>query len=77
MTQASDHRRIQDHKIKFFGLTVAPKTAFNRKAVDHAHRVRTLNTNLKAFEALQSDVQVPDYGEGRDAFKAPPEWTMD
>jgi hypothetical protein len=33
--------------------------------------------SLKTFEALQSDAQVPDYGEGREGFKAPPEWKIE
>lgn len=45
-------------------------------AEQHPEILTRLNNRLKEFEALESDIKVAPFGEGRKGFIAPPEWKI-
>ena len=68
----------QDWKLKedeLFHLASDPNETED-VAQRHQDIVNKLSTDLKAFEVLKSDVQVPPTNEGRAGFKAPKDWAI-
>ncbi|WP_346239375.1 arylsulfatase [Niabella insulamsoli] len=71
----SGNEKMKNKTDVVYHITADPeeKTDVRQKYPD---RYQQLLQKLRPYEAIQSSVQVPPYGQGRQTFKAPPAWNI-